>query len=106
MSAPIPIQRLKVSRDRQYEYAATPIKAMLPGTVNRGEKIRTLSGSAVPATGIEVVSASVLTGAPATAAANPAKMTTGYSVNPMPDRRWVRKAEPNPSAVAGGLVTR
>src|SRR5436309_3392594 len=69
ISAPIPIHKLNDSRDRQYEYAATPIRATLPGTVNRGEKIRTLSGSAVPATGIAEASASVLTVAPATAAA-------------------------------------
>src|SRR3989454_357157 len=66
ISAPIPIHKLNDSRDRQYEYAATPIRATLPGTVNRGEKIRTLSGSAVPATGIAEASASVLTVAPAT----------------------------------------
>src|SRR3989454_11464450 len=93
IKAPIPIHKLNTRRDRQYEDAATPIKAMLPGTVNRGEKNRTLSGRAVPATGMEDVSASGLTVAPPTAAANPAKMTTVDSVNPMPAPRGTRNTE-------------
>src|SRR6267378_1579723 len=75
MSAPIPIQRLNINRVRQYEYAAIPMRATLPGIVKRGEKMRTLSGSAVPATGIGEEKAAVATVAPATATANPAKTT-------------------------------
>src|SRR5438876_9898181 len=73
--APIPIHRLKESRDRQYEYAATPISAMLPGIVKKNEKIRTLSGIPAPATGIGAAKAAALTVAPATATANPANTT-------------------------------
>src|SRR5438132_13616899 len=86
-SAPIPIQRLKESRDLQYEYTATPIKAMLPGIVKKNEKTRTLSGIPAPATGIGLAKAAALSVTSSTATSNPAKMNIGLRVHPCPAHR-------------------